>query len=136
VDGCAVDVVSLPRSLADRHSSRRCANPELAIARERALLAVIADRPGLRQAEIAALVTEPVGSTATRLNRLGDRGLIERTPTHQWFIAGANANAPEEASEFEMIERTRPAFDPLVWVRHIDFFVRIETSMFACRRFG
>lgn len=49
-------------------------NPELVAAKERALLAVIAARPGLRAFEIAALVTEPASATATRLNRLGDRG--------------------------------------------------------------
>jgi hypothetical protein len=105
--------------------------------KKRALLAVIAASPGLRQAEIAALVAEPAGSTATRLNRLGDRGVIERTPDHQWFITGTapDANAPE-LSEFEIAERARPPFDPTKWVQNIDRYVRYETSMFACARFG
>jgi hypothetical protein len=80
---------------------------------------------------------EPAWSTATRLNRLGDRGVLERTPTHQWFIArtAPDVNA-HELSEFEIAERARPPFDRSRWVQHVDRYVRASTSMFACVRFG
>jgi hypothetical protein len=58
-------------------------NPALVARKENALLAVLRDRPGLRTPEIAALVREPASATITRLRRLGDRGEIERTPSHK-----------------------------------------------------
>ena len=112
-------------------------NPELVAEKERALLVVVAERPGLRMCEIAALVTEPAAATATRLNRLGDRGLIERVG-RRWFIAGTapdDANVPE-LSEFEIAERARPPFDPSRWMQNINRFVRQATSDFQCARYG
>jgi hypothetical protein len=69
------------------------ANPEKVEAKRRALLDLIADRPGLRMFELALVTTEPASATATRLQRLRDRGEIERTPTHKWFIAGTAPDA-------------------------------------------
>jgi hypothetical protein len=68
-------------------------NPERVAAKERALLAGIADRPGLRTPEIIHMIAEPASATTTRLRRLWDRGEVERTPTHKWFIAGAAPDA-------------------------------------------
>jgi hypothetical protein len=82
------------------------------------------------------MVTEPPGATASRLQRLGDRGLIERIG-HRWYAAGATpeANAPG-LSEFEAIECARPPFDPSRWVQHVDFYLVLNPSPFACRRYG
>jgi hypothetical protein len=137
MDGLAGDVQGDAITLiADRPSSRRCANPELAIARERALLAVIALSPGLRACEIAPLLTEPAGATATRRQRLGDRGLIERIG-HRWYAAGAAPDADASGlSEFEIIERARPPFDRTRWVQPISYYLVFNPSPFACRRYG
>ena len=72
------------------------ANPAKVARKESELLAVIAASPGLRRVEICAAVEEPAAATATRLNRLGDRGLIERVD-HKWFVAGTTpvTDAPE-----------------------------------------
>ena len=111
-------------------------NPELVAEKERALLVVIAERPGLRACEICAAIEEQAGATMSRLNRLMDRGALERVD-HRWYAAGAVPDAAAtELSEFEIAERARPPFDPSRWVQHVDFYVRYATSMFACARFG
>jgi hypothetical protein len=48
----------------------------------------------------------------------------------------------EEASEFDGDQGRAttligvPAFDPSRWVQHVDRFLRTETSLFYCRRYG
>jgi hypothetical protein len=63
-------------------------NPVRVAAKERALLEALRRSPGLRTPEICRMVDEPPASTVGRLRRLEDRGEIERTATHKWFIAG------------------------------------------------
>jgi hypothetical protein len=108
-------------------------NPALVAAKERALLDIVTDRPGLRAFEIAPLALEPAAATMSRLNRLGDRGLIERMSDHRWYLSGAapDANVPEEIAE-----RARPPFDPSRWVQHVDFYLVLNPLPFACRRYG
>jgi hypothetical protein len=60
----------------------------------------------------------------------------------RWPVAVAHAEdrltaeIDEEPSEFETIERTRPPFDPSRWVQHVDFYLLLNPSPFACRRYG
>jgi hypothetical protein len=106
-----------------------------AIAHESALLALLAGRQ-LATLEICAALSPATHSAVrSRLNRMHDRHALVKVGRNMWAVAGNAGDEP--VSEPETIENTpRPAFDPTRWVQHVDFYVRTETNMFACRRFG
>ena len=58
-------------------------------ASEQALVAVIRASPGLRGAELSALMRAPPSAILARVHRLEDRGEIEQTKAKRWYVAGA-----------------------------------------------
>jgi hypothetical protein len=74
--------------------------------KHRVLLALIAERPGLRGCELSRLMTtEPVAATTTRLYRLMGLGEVERIGG-KWYIAGAvptDADAPTLSADDERV---------------------------------
>jgi hypothetical protein len=133
MDGLTLDVP--PGLSAER--ARCIANPGATVEAERRLLETIRDHPGSTSRELMRLVDAKQGSTLDRLQRLRARGAIEKDG-RGWRLQEKRpiAETSEEAPEAETPERTRPAFDPSRWVQHIDYFVRVSTSMFAPARFG
>jgi hypothetical protein len=133
MDGLTLDVP--PGLSAER--ARCIANPSATVEAERLILETIRDHPGSTSRELMRLVDAKRGSTLDRLQRLRVRGAIEKDG-RGWRLREERpiAEVNEEEPEAETPERTRPAFDPARWVQHIDYFVRVSTSMFACARFG
>ena len=118
----------------------RCiANPAKVAAAESALLAVLHDRPRLTTAEIAvALGSDKRSGLKARIYRMADRGAIEKAGRGRWRIAGQK-DEPEfeprsvepEPIKPELGDRPFPR-----WVTSVNSYVRIETSPFACTRYG
>jgi hypothetical protein len=142
VDG-AVAHDAVTQALADPPVRARhgVVNPIAVAAKERQVLAFLHERPGAATAEVIAAVDDHPAAILARLYRMRDRGDIAKVGRGQWRlptpVEPPIGEIEEEISEFETAERmSSPAFDPTRWVQHVDYYVRVETSMFACARFG
>ena len=100
--------------------------------RELALIETLRTRPGAALGAIAEAAGHKRSATADRLRRLAVRGAVVRV-AGRWRVAGDAPIEPEP--EFEENPQ-RAAYLPSRWVRPISHYVRIETSPFACARYG
>jgi hypothetical protein len=103
------------------------------------LMAMMRANPGASASTLAGLLGLGVGAVCGRWSRLGKAGLLVKCANGRWRLPTPDdhlIDEIEEASEFETIERARPAYDRTRWVQPINYFVRIETGFFDCRRFG
>jgi hypothetical protein len=116
--------------------------PEVSAALTERLLEAMRQHPGASASALAGQLEISKNAIAGRWNRLGREGALIKCAGGRWRLPTPgerpSAEVDDEASEFETLERSPPipAFVPGAWVQHIDRYVRISTSMFACARFG
>jgi hypothetical protein len=115
MDGVALDV--RPRS------------PTASEAAYAALLGALQANPGASTAALSRILNVGKGSIVARCARLARRGALAKRADGHWRVAGE----PRWIEKPEPERGDRP-FPP--WVRHVDDYVRGDTSEFACARYG
>jgi hypothetical protein len=115
--------------------------PEVSAALNARLLAAMRSNPGASASALAGQLEISKNAIAGRWRRLGREALLIKCADGRWRLPTSgdlpSVEPDEEASKFETIERSSlPAFVPGAWVQHVDRYVRVSTSMFACRRYG
>jgi hypothetical protein len=116
--------------------------PEVSAALTERLLEAMRRHPGASASALAGVLKISKNAIAGRWSRLGREGVLVKCAAGRWRLPTLGERpSPEvddEGLEFETTERSPsvPAFIPGAWVQHVDRYVRVSTSMFACRRFG
>jgi hypothetical protein len=106
---------------------------------DEALLSAMTAHPGASASALADILHVGKGSVAGRWGRLGQRGVLVKCADGRWRLATQKRPIVEDEEDAwgETIERLPlPAFDPRLWVKPINDFVRVETGPFDCRRYG
>jgi hypothetical protein len=115
-------------------------SPGISAALNERLLAAMRANPDATTSFLGGVIGRSPGAIVGRLRRLGRKGALVQCANGRWRLPQPgeqpSAELGEQAPELETAERARPPYDPSRWVQHIDYFVRVSTSMFACARFG
>jgi hypothetical protein len=109
--------------------------------RDRAFLEVMRAHPEASASALADVLGCTKATVVGRWYRLGRAGALIKCAGGRWRLSGPadkpSAEPDDEASEFEAIEHAPlPPYVPGARVQHVDRYVRISTSLFACARFG
>jgi hypothetical protein len=108
--------------------------------RDREFLETMRANPEASAEALAAILGVGKGSVVGRWYRFAREGVLIKGAGGRWRLPTPGEQPSAEPGEEELgvepLERVRPAYNPHVWVQHIDYYVREVTSLFACRRFG
>jgi hypothetical protein len=116
--------------------ARYIANSAEVAAKERRLLEVLREHPGLTVPAIAKLACDNKSATDDRLLRLFSRGAVEKDVAGRWRITGGGAEEKDDEPKSDPRAPDPGAEDPTRWVKPLSCYERRETTILEGLRYG